>query len=290
MRLVRTLVSAISILAGALLIVGWATSSIVVRSVEEGTALTSMAATAFDLPGVLSAFSTQVQDQTLDSLSERGIEADALGVEGEVRSAVDSAVTSPAFEDAVMVQVAAVQDSFLAELTADDREPAPLVLAVDVSSLVNARIDDAGRVGDLAPDVTVAPVELQVLNAEAMENSRKGYAGAAWLAAWGLWVGLACLAVGVLVSHRRRWFVSKALLAVGVLCLVFAAVVAFVRPESVMSVLPGGLDGMLGQVWEDTVTSNEAGSVATRAALIGAACLAGSVLMAAVGRLVGSRR
>ncbi|WP_062078961.1 hypothetical protein [Demequina globuliformis] len=290
MKGLRTLLSALSIVAGSLLIVAWAVSSIVVATVKDGTALTGITQTAFDVPGVMSALSRQVQDQTVQNLDQRGIDTEALGVDEQVRTVVDDAVRSDEFEAAVVAQVTQAQDAFLAQLTDADRDPQPLVLAVDVSSMVNARIDDLGGVAALAPDVTVPPVDVEVLDADQMADAQTGYAWMEWLAAWGLWVGLGLLALGILVSHRRRWFLGKALIALGILSLGFGLVVRFVEPQSVMAFLPGGEDGLLGSVWTQSVTEGSAPAIATRAMLIGAACLLGSVVMLALGRLVGGRR
>ncbi len=288
-RALRTLISGVCILAGALTILGWVASGLVVRAVEEGTALGAVTRTAFAMPGVVSDISERAQDQVLAGLSERGVDPSAVGLDDEVRDVVDGAVRSPQFEDAIVVAADDAQERFALALTQPDREPAPFALAVDVSDVVNARIDDVPAVGALAPDVALAPVPIAVIEADTFEDVRATYGAIRWLAAWGLWAGLALLALGMLVSHRRRWFVAKALLAVGVLTLGFGLVVRFVEPAAVMDFLPGGEEGTLGTLWAAVVTEDAAPAIAQRAMLIGALALAAALLAAVLGKAVARR-
>lgn len=289
MRALRTLVSALCILAGAVLIVASLASSYAVRAVEEGTALGAVARTALSVPAVVDSLSARAQDHVLGSLEERGLDPAAVGLDDDLRAVVDDAVRSEAFDDAL---IAAADDShaqFARALSDPDRSSAPLTLQVDVSPIVNARIDDLPAVGAIAPDVSVAPIPIEVLDAAAMDDARAGYAAMQWLAQWGLWAGIALLVVGTLVSHRRRWFVAKALLALGVLSLGFGLVVRFVAPETVVAVLPGGNAGTLGTLWAQTFTEEAAEPIANRAMLIGAAALAIAAVAALLGRSVGRR-
>lgn len=290
MSVIRTLISAVCILAGALLIVGWAVSSLAERTVQDGTALVGIAESAFDIPGVVNGMSRQVQDQTLEALAGEGVDPSVIGVDDEVRGAVDGIVHSALFEEAVLAEVEAAQDEFFAKLTSPTPATQPLTLEVDVSSLVNARIDDIGSVATLAPDVSVAPAEIEVLSAERMADAQTGYRWMERLAAWGLWAGLACLVIGVLVSHRRRWFAAKALIAIGVIALGFGVVVRFVDPSAVAGVLPGSHEGVLGTLWVQWVVDDSAAGIATRAMLIGGVSLAVGVLIAALTRAARSHR
>ena len=288
-RALRTLISALCILAGALTILGWAASGFAVRAVEEGTALGAVARTAFSLPGVVTDISESAQDQVLEGLAERGVDPSSVGLDDEVRDVVDGAVRSPQFEDAIVAAADDAQERFSLALTEPDRDPAPFTLAVDVSGVVNARIDDVPAVGALAPDVTLAPVPIAVIDAQTFEDVRATYGAMRWLADWGLWAGLALLAAGMLVSHRRRWFVAKALLAVGVLTLGFGLVVRFVSPTAVMGILPGGEEGTLGTLWAAVITEDATPIIAQRAILIGVVALAAALLAAALGKAVARR-
>ncbi|WP_084101119.1 hypothetical protein [Demequina sp. NBRC 110051] len=289
MRALRTLISALCILAGALTILGWAASGLVVRAVEEGTALGAVTRTAFTMPGVVTDISEGAQDQVLASLSERGIDPSAVGLDDEVRDVVDGAVRSPQFEDAMVAAADDAQERFALALTEPDREPAPFTLAVDVSDVVNARIDDVPAVGALAPDVALAPVPIAVIEADTFEDVRATYGAMRWLADWGLWAGLALLAVGMLVSHRRRWFIAKALGAVGVLTLGFGLMVRFVDPAAVMGILPGGEEGTLGTLWAAVITEDAAPQITQRAMTIGAVALVAALVAAGLGKAVARR-
>ncbi|WP_062072029.1 hypothetical protein [Demequina sediminicola] len=290
MNAFRTLISALCILGGALLIVGWAVSSVAVKSVEDGSAISSIAEKAWAVPGVVTGISTQVQDQVLDTLSDRGFNAAALGVDDDIRSAVDSSVQSDLFQEALVAEVENAESEFLVALTAEDRPSAPFNVDVDVSSVINERIDDTEYLGDVAPDVAVPAASVEVMSAEAVDGARAGYASMVWLAAWGLWLGLGLLVLGILVSHRRRWFIAKALIAVGAVALAFGLIVRYVSPETILLFLPGGEGGVLGGMWQQTVTEDSADSIAQRSLLIGAGALVVSVVVMLVGRVFGGRR
>ncbi|WP_084078107.1 hypothetical protein [Demequina sp. NBRC 110057] len=284
MRALRTLFSAACILAGALLIVAWGVSTVAVRTVEDGTALSGAARAAFSVPSVVDAISSQVQDDAVGALEDRGVSLGGLGLEDDVRGIVDSAVRSPAFEDAVVVAADDAQAQFSAALTEADRASAPLVLSVDVSDVVNARVDDLPVAGTAVPDLSLPPVQIEAIGAETMDDVRTTYGWMECAAQWGLWAGIALLVTGILVSHRRRWFVGKALLAVGVLSLGFGLVVRFVEPDAILAFLPGGADGALGTLWADVLTDEAGPRIASRAIWLGAIALAAACVAILIGR------
>ncbi|WP_084130592.1 hypothetical protein [Demequina sp. NBRC 110055] len=284
MRALRTLVSALCILAGALMVVAWAASSAAVRAVEDGSALSGLTRAAFSVPSVVESISTRAKEQVIGTIEDSGVNPAAVGIEDTVRTAVDDAVRSDEFEQAVAAAAEDADDQFVVALTDPDREAAPLVLAVNVSGVVNARIDEIPAVGAVAPDLSLPPAEFEVVDAATFETVRSTYGVMTWLAAWGLWVGLALLAIGMLVTHRRRWFVAKALLAIGVLTFGFGIVVRFVDPDAVLAVLPGGDEGTLGALWASVVTEEAAPAIAQRSLLIGAVALVGAAIAAALGK------
>ncbi|GMA34059.1 hypothetical protein [Demequina litorisediminis] len=289
MRALRTLISALCILAGALLIVAWGVSTAAVRAVEDGTALSGVARTAFSVPAAVDALSRQVQDDAVANLDSRGIDVAALGVEDDLRGAVDSAVRSPAFEDAIVDAADAAQTDFSAALMDPEREAAPLTLSVDASGIVNARIADLPGVGAAAPSLSLPPVQVEALSAESFENVRTTYEWMERAADWALWAGLALLALGILVSHRRRWFVAKALFAIGTIAVAFGLIVAFVDRDAILAFLPGGVDGTASSLWAQTFTDDAAPGIARNAVVVGAVALGGGVVATLVGKAASRR-
>ncbi|WP_297082890.1 hypothetical protein [uncultured Demequina sp.] len=286
----RTVVSAICIIVGAFLVAAWAVSSVVVNAVEDGTALRGIAERALDTPAVRAAIASDATDRALGAIADAGAGAVVPLVEGAIATGIDAAVDSPGFKEAALDAVDDAHAQFTEALTDALREPAPLVIEVDVSDAINARIDDLPAVGEVIPEVTVPPVAVEALDAETFETTRSAYARIAWTAAWGLWCGIASLTIGILVSARRRWFVPKVLLALGVISLAFGAAIAVLGPETITRFVPGGDDGALSTLWRDVLTEEAAPVVMRRATWLGAAALAGAAVAAAFAALTGRTR
>ncbi|WP_084037905.1 hypothetical protein [Demequina sp. NBRC 110053] len=290
MRGLRTLVSALCILAGVLLVVAGAVSSIVVRAVEDGDAVRALAERAMDSDAVRSQVAAQVTEQALDALADAGVALDGPLIESAIGGALESAVESEGFRDALLEEADAAHEQFAAALTDPDRESAPLVLNVDVSGAVNARIDDIPVIGDVVPDTAVPPVAVEVLSADRFDAVRAAYGPVAWLAAWGVWSGLAVLGVGALVSHRRRWFPAKALLALAVACLIVAGVITVLGPETILRLVPGAVDGAYGSLWRDALTEEAAPVIVERSLWAAAGAFVAALLAAALAAAWGRRR
>jgi len=287
---VRTLVSAVCILLGAALIASWAVSSVLVRAVEDGTALRGIAERALDSSQVREAIAAEATDRALGAIADAGAGAAGPLIDGAIETAMRRAVDSPQFAEAALNAVDDAHAQFAAALTDSLREPAPLVIEVDVSDTINGRIDDLPAVGEAIPDVSVPPVRVEVLDAATFETTRAAYSRVEWAAAWGLWAGIGALTVGIVVSARRRWFVAKTLLAVGVISLGFGAAIAVFGPETIVRFVPGGGEGAWATLWRDVLTEEAAPVVTTRALWLGAAALAGAAIAAAVAALAGGRR
>ena len=79
MRLLRTLASAVLILAGATLIALWAVGGVVVRAVEDGSAVHGIAATALDDPLIRAAMAEETTAQAVEALADAGLDLEVLG-------------------------------------------------------------------------------------------------------------------------------------------------------------------------------------------------------------------
>ncbi|MFW2514483.1 hypothetical protein ACNI3K_11970 [Demequina sp. SO4-13] len=290
MTALRTLVSAICILVGAFLIAWWAVASVIMGQIEDGTAVRGMTERALESPEVTASLSSHLSDRTQAELSSQGVNLAALGLDDELDQAITTAVESPAFRATVLDQVDDAHIQVTEQLTVSLREPAPLVISVDVSDSLNARIDELGGLGAAAPDLAVAPVDVEVLDAEQFERARTAYERTVWAQQWGLWLGAALLAFGLLVSHRRRWFVAKALTVLGLLCVGFGASIALIGPETITTFMPGGVEGSLSTMWREVLTVEAAPIIMERSLWIGGIALVAALVATLLGSVLGGRR
>lgn len=279
----RTLISALSIVAGALMVVGWLIATPVVSIMEDGTVATSVTERFFDDDSLLRQASDAVADRAVDALDERGVSGGA--VESGVGVAVDALAQSEVFAAVVISAVNSQREEIAAQLTDPDRQPAPLTVAVDLSGAVNDTIDDIPVVGGAAPDVALAPIEIQLADADRTEQLRSGYRVAVWLQEWGLWAGLGLLVLGLLVSKRKKWLIPKFAGAVAVASLGVAAVYYLGLAVPIAEALPGPMQSLVaGAIAEET-----ADQVQWTALVVGAGAAAVAVVSTLIVRAVHHR-
>ncbi|WP_062529618.1 hypothetical protein [Demequina rhizosphaerae] len=262
MRALRTVLSALLILAGASLIALWAVSGVVVKAVEDGTAVHAIAERALADDVIVDAVGDAIADGALDALADAGLDLSLLGLDDVVRSAIEGAARTRDFRTAVLAQVDDAHGQLSAELTAEKREPGPLVIDIDPSDYVNGQIDQIPVVGEAAPEVAIAPVPVEVMDAEAFDDVRRGYGLIELAQRWALWAGIALIVLGLFVTQRLRWFMAKAGLAVGVIAGGLWLALRWWGVDGIAAVLPGGADGTAGSalvriVSEDTVAMLE---------------------------------
>ncbi|WP_062303719.1 hypothetical protein [Demequina subtropica] len=286
MKALRTVASAVLILLGASLIASWAVGGVLVRTVEDGTAVHGIAERALATDAIVDAAADAMADGALDAIAEAGVDLERLGLDAAVRAAIEGAARSDDFRDAVLDQIDAAHAQFAAEATAEDRAPAPLLIDIDASGYVNARIDDVPGIGSRVPDLALEPVPVRVLSATAFERVRTGYRYAELAQRWGLWAGIACIVLGLVVTHRTRWFLAKAGLAVGAVAGGLWLVLTWWGVEGIARALPGGQDGAAGEALLRIVTAEGVDALAGRLGVValvglavGAVALAGALLM-----------
>ncbi|WP_062522678.1 hypothetical protein [Demequina silvatica] len=287
MRALRTVVSALLILAGASLIAAWAVSGVVVRAVEDGTAVHAIAERALEDQAIVDAIGTAIADGALDGLAEAGYDLDFLGLDDVVREAIENAARSDDFRTALLAQVDDARAQFSAQVTAEVRAPAPLVIEIDPSQYVNARIDDIPVVGERAPEVALDPVPIEVMSAADFEDVRTGYRALELAAQWGLWAGLAAIVLGLVITHRTRWFMVKAGAAVAVVAGGLWLVLQWWGVDGIVATLPGGAEGSAGTALLRIVTEGTVAALSERLgviALVGAAVAAVFLVVAWVTR------
>src|SRR5699024_9940183 len=84
MRPLRTLVSALSIVVGVVLIAAWALANVVANVVEDGTAARAMTERALDSPASMGAVTDDLSDRAGAALSDVGLNVGALGLERQL--------------------------------------------------------------------------------------------------------------------------------------------------------------------------------------------------------------
>ncbi|WNM28521.1 hypothetical protein RN607_05820 [Demequina capsici] len=290
MKLLRTIISALCILAGALSIVGWAISSVAVRAVEDGTAVVTITERALDSEAVQSRIADAMTGEVGDWLAGRGVDLQGLGLSDVVGNLLRNVAGSDAFKTLVADQAEAARQQIAEALTDDSRAAAPLVVVVDVDSLVADQLNGVAVLGSVASAVDIAPVEVVVMDADTFERARTAYHVMELAAQYGLWMGIGLVVVGLLVSPRRAWFLPKLLLAIGVMAMVAWGLVRALGTDGVLALLPGGRDGALGTVVGGVLTDEASASLMQRTLWVGLGGLAGATVLALVVRALQGRR
>ncbi|MEX0913827.1 MAG: hypothetical protein WDZ57_02630 [Demequina sp.] len=279
---IRTVLSALAIVSGAICVIGWSLGSLMVGAVTSGDVVARVAVSSMDNPAVTSALSAQVSGRVLAGFERQGVDVAGLGLEGTVTSAVESTIESQAFADEVEAQAAQAREQIERELTRDGRPPGPLVLSFDVSGVINDRLQGIPIVGLLVPEVTVESVEYEAVDADTFETARTSYGWAVFASQWGLWLSLALLASGLLISQRRRWFLAKFALAVGVFAAVTWAVATWSQSGDVTSLTPDQVPTSLGEVLGAALQGETAQVIADRAAFMAIIALVVAVVLGAI--------
>lgn len=289
MSQLRTLLSALSIVLGAVLIAAWAGAQAVVALVENGTAARAATENALESPELMNALTDELGERAEVALREQGIDLALLGLQGPVNQLIASAVDSEVFRSALLAQVDHAHEQFSAQLTDTDRPPSDLSISVDVSGSINAQLNDLGGLVALVPDLDVPAVSVTVMEADRFERARDAYRGLQWVQTWSGWLGIATLGFGFLVSARRRWFAAKALAAVAVIAWGSVASLTVMGPDALARSLPGGDSGVWAGIWRDVVGSQTVDTLVGQAVLVGAVATIAALIALALGVALGRR-
>lgn len=290
MKTVRTFASAISILAGAALLVGWLAAFLITRAVEDGTVSEAAVRATLNNPVVMQQVVAKVDDQAVAALGTAGVDVQALGLEDALHGLIDRLAYDDRFIDALVGQINDAVDQLHAELTDPGRLPAPFVVSVDASESVNSQIHQLPAVGESLPVVTLPPLEVELVSAARFEQARDGYSQLEFARANFWWAGLAFLALGLVVSPRRRYVVAKFLAAVGAMALVLALVLTFATPDRIQRVLPDAVGSTWGAVVSDVLTSETLPELRFLLVIAGCAALLVGGLAAAIAHSTNPRR
>lgn len=290
MTTLRTLLSALSILAGATLVVLWLLSWMAINLVEDGAATESVVVVALESPVVVDRIGVEVKDQAFEALADRGIDLDVWGVGDAAAESFTSLAQTDEFQEAVIDQVETAREQLHDELRDPDRPRAPFDIAIDASDLINDRIEQlTGAVVDV-PSLSVAPVRIEVVSADTFEQVRTGYARAEFAKKYFLWAGLGFIVLGLLVSTRKRFVIAKFLAAVGVFSLVAYAALTWVGPAGLSAWLPDGGGDSWGKVFADLIADDALSAVTGRLLLASGLALAGAAVATLLGFMAGGSR
>lgn len=289
MRGGRSLVSALAIVTGAVLLVAWAISMVVIRAVDDGSAASTLLGRAFATPQVMDQVSGEVQAAASDQLADAGINLSLFGLDALLGEIVDRAVRSDVVRDAVTDQTVAAQAQVAGELRDPDRAPGPLVVSMDLTDTVNSRIDEAVPGTLSLPEVALPPVDVELMDAESFENARLWFRVMEVVAQYGGWVGAALILIGLVASSRRRWFLPRAAMAVGVLSLGLWAVLRFTELGRGEPAGDGQDEGLVARLSRTFVTEELTGIMETRALQVGLVAAVVAAVLSVVAALMGRR-
>ncbi len=290
MRGVRTVISAVAILAGSALLVAWLVAFALVKSVEDGSAARGVAQVAVKSPLLMDRVSGEIYARASDSLRDLGLDVEALGVGGAVRSAADAVTASDEFERLLLDNVDAASEQLHRELTDRHRPAGPFVVEVDASEAVGDQLREVPVVGDSLANVKLRPVPVEVLSAAQFETARDSYDKLEFARSAFLWMGLACLAIGLVVSTRKRYVLGKFLVAVGTLALLGGLILVVLTPERLVELAPGDADGTWGSLVADALGDEQVPRLRSLLLLVGSGAAILGVAATLWGRLAAPRR
>ena len=238
MKTLRTLASALCIVLGALLIATWAASTSALNAIENSTVIEDATARAITTDVAQEALVEHGTTAVLAALDGAGVNTGVIGFKALVSALVDGVVSSEAFVNVVHAQSKSVREQMVVALNAGGE--GPISVTIDFSDQVNDKLGEIPVIGGALPTIALPGVEVQVMDAQTADTARTTWTWMNVAAHWFGWLGLAFLVVGIAVSYRKRWFLAKVSLAVGVMSGLIWLVVTYLDPQSIANLLPGG--------------------------------------------------
>jgi hypothetical protein len=237
-KALRTVASALCIVIGAVLIATWAASMAALSAIEDDTVIEDAAAAAITSDLAQDELVDRGSELVLAALTDAGVNTDIVGIELVVRQLMERLASSDTFVTVVHAQAASVRQQVVLQLNAGGE--GPITVALDFSDPVNAKLEEIPVVGPALPAITVPTVPVQVMDADTADKARTTWDWLHFSARWFGWLGLAFLALGMLVSYRKRWFLAKATLALGVVSGLIWFVATYVDPREIADRIPSG--------------------------------------------------
>ena len=284
-KTIRIIGAAFMVLLGAMVLVLWSVAGKAVSSIESGEAANNITQKLLDDPN----FSTIAAEAVVANLEKqtegRFINRIIVAFGPELEQIVKNVLESDRVNEAVTNSVDKVSTQLTQELTEADRPSGPFTLTIDISDRVNQRIDEIPVVGSFIPDVTIQPIQKELIDAKTFDQIRGYYAGVKLVASWGLLVGLILIVGGFFVAPRSRWYWPQAALGIGLIVLAVSIVIRRVVPAQIVKSLPGNSTGGPAFV-KDFLSSNATGPIASRLLAMAVWALVLAVLFWAIARLL----
>lgn len=294
MTMLRRFFAVVFFVLGVLALLAWVASAFVVKQVEDGTAVTGIAQKVVAQPAVAKIITEQAQVLVNASLKQNGIDVAALGIQSTVDNAVAATVASPVFQEKLAAAVDAARASIASQLTSPASAGQPLVVSLDVGSVLASTIASIPVVGALVPKLTVEPLSIPVASANEFGKVRTAYSAIRKIAAWGGWIGLLLVAIGIVLTPRKRWLIPLGLLSAGIGAGALWAVLSWFTVDRLAWFLPAeGTGGQLGRAVLQYAHQDTIDRVNHRVFLFAAACLASALVSYLIVKLVwgsGNRR
>jgi hypothetical protein len=237
MKILRTLASALCIVIGALLIATWASSTAALNAIENGTVIEDATAKAITTDLAQNALVEHGTDAVITALADTGFNTDIVGVKALISRAVEAVVSSDTFVDVVHAQTKSVREQMVEQLNSG--LDGPITVTLDFSDKVNEKLGQIPVIGGALPDIAVPGVPVQVMDDQAADSARNAWHWLNTAQDWFGWIGLAFVALGIVVSYRKRWFFAKLALAVAVISGIIWLVMTIAEPSRLAEFVPG---------------------------------------------------
>jgi len=253
MRILRSTLGWFLVALGVLALGVWASASVVTHKVDSGSIASPFISTVLNQAESQSTITEQAQSLMTDALAQNGVPIAGTPEEQTLNAVIADAVASGGFIDDLVDIIEEIESSIIAQLTDDTLPLAPLIISFDITEPLYAVLEANPEVSGLVPPTTLDPVTFEPFTADEVSSIRDRYDWVQAIATWGLWVGLALIALGVLAIPRKRWIIPKLLLGLGVIVLVLWFLASKVEVASLLDRLPGGLDSEIRDMANDLV-------------------------------------
>lgn len=237
MKILRTLASAVCIVLGALLIATWAASMAALDAIENGTVIEDATAKAITTDLAQNALVEHGTDAVIAALADAGFSTDIIGFKALVSRVVDAVVSSDTFVEVVHTQTKSVREQMVEQLNSG--LDGPITVTLDFSDKVNEKLGEIPVIGGALPDVAVPGVPVQVMDDQTADSARNAWNWLHIAKSWFGWLGLVFVALGILVSFRKRWFFAKLAFAVAAISGAVWFVMTFAEPSRLAEYVPG---------------------------------------------------
>lgn len=239
MNAVRTVLSALCILIGAALLAMWAAAWVALTAIEDSTVIEDSTARALASNAAKEAIIETGTERTLLALSTAGVSLDIPGLETAVETLVAAVVNSGTFSQVVHSQAGSIREQVVTDLNGPG--VGSVTVTLDFTEAVNAGLGELPFVGDSIPHVKVPGVPVEVMDEDTGDSARLLWDRMHVAKQWFGWLGLTFLALGMVVSYRKRWYLMKVAWAIAAISAAVWAFFTFAEPQTIANLIPGGV-------------------------------------------------